>query len=1073
MHSLSAHDDQALGLSETEDESRLESLADEVLAEAIARSTGSRLPVATYRLQLCAEFTLAAATKMVGYLAALGVSDVYASPVLQAMPGSPHGYDVVDHQALNAEIGTVDDLRALAQALQARGMGLVMDVVPNHMSAAPEQNAWWRDVLENGPSSRFANFFDIDWMPLKPDLAHKVLLPVLEDQFGKVLEEGLLRVAYQEGSFWLTYHDHRYPLTPQSWPLILDWNLESLGPALGSDDPQMLEFLSILTAIRNLPPLTETDPVRREERQREQETSKRRLAALAEHCTAVADLIAGNVQAINGTAGEPRTFDRLEQLIDQQAYRLAHWRTATDEINYRRFFDINQLAAISMERPEVFAATHARVFEWIDQGIVAGLRIDHPDGLLDPPEYLRQLQERRFRQICQRVAAEQLGNDGDRPDVPQPAEDAGHGSTRSERAAARAVELWRASARLPGAPLGRPLYVVVEKILGHGEQLPEDWPVHGTVGYEFLNALGGLFVEPAGEKPLSALFTRFTGETLDFREVEYACKRLIAGMSMSSELHVLGYQLDRMSERNRRTRDFTLASLIEAVQEVISCFRVYRTYVYDEAISEHDRQYIEAAIARARRRNPAMDASVFDFLRDVLLLRHAAQADVDEQAMQRSFVGKFQQLTGPIMAKSVEDTAFYRFNRLVSLNEVGGEPARFGADPAAFHRLNAQRLPRLARGLSATTTHDTKRSEDVRARISVLSEIAGEWRAHVMRWSRWHRRLKTNVEGVDAPSRNDEYLLYQTLVGVWPGSFPTAAAQEEFAERIQQYALKVAREAKVHTSWINQHQGYEQALLRFVQSVLTPGPRRPFLADLDAFAQRVAEHGRWNSLAQTLLKIASPGVPDFFQGTESWTLTLVDPDNRRPVDFAARARALDELDQQLSRCLDAPGADSVAAWLERGRTSAAAASLAARVRPLVAELLHARGDGRLKLYCTQLALRARRALPALFTEGSYEPLAAEGSQAQSVVAFARQHGDDMLLAIAPRATVRVTGFGGPVPCGDLWSDTHLVLPEPFAGRSWWDVLGGRVHPPNSAQPQLALRDLLGDLPVALLLAQSR
>jgi (1->4)-alpha-D-glucan 1-alpha-D-glucosylmutase len=822
------------------DDPDLRGKIDYLVAQATARCNSARLPVATYRLQLNSQFRFSAAQPIISYLDALGISEVYASPLLQAAPGSLHGYDIVDHSRVNAEIGTLDELHTLAAELRAREMGLLMDVVPNHMCASPDLNGWWRDVLENGQSSLYATFFDIDWQPLKPDLVGKVLLPVLEDQYGKVLEDGLLRVEYREGALGLAYHERNFPLTPQSWLMILDWRIEALQEQLGADDPHLLEYLSILAAIRNLPGQTETDLERREERHREKETSKRRLHALSDQSPIVAEFIAENARQINGQSGNSQSFDRLDQLVGEQAYRLSYWRAATDEINYRRFFDINELAAICMERPEVFEATHEQIFSWVDQGIVTGLRIDHPDGLYDPPAYLRKLQERRFLQYC-RAAAKDAGSAG--------FSDFDANAISWNEAIDRTMELWREGTSIPGSELARPIYVVVEKILEHGEHVPQDWSVNGTVGYEFLNTLGGLFVDPAGHKLLSTIYTRFTGESHNFRELEYSCKRLIARMSMASELHVLGYQLDRMSERNRWTRDFTLNSLIEAVQEVVSCFSVYRTYVHDQFVLERDRQYIDAAVARAKRRNPAMNVSVFDFLRDVLLLKHSDHADAEELETQRRFVGKFQQLTGPIMAKAVEDTAFYRYNRLVSLNEVGGEPARFGCELATFHQLNSDQLPRLSHGLLATTTHDTKRSEDVRARINVLSEVPREWRERVTRWARWNRRMKTNVDGEDAPSRNDEYLLYQTLVGVWPGSIPTGTDRAEFVTRIEQYLLKVAREAKVHTSWINQNEAYEQALLRFVRSILGDTRRGQFLEDLDGFAARVTEHGYWNSLA--------------------------------------------------------------------------------------------------------------------------------------------------------------------------------------------------------------------------------
>ncbi|MDZ4683620.1 MAG: malto-oligosyltrehalose synthase [Planctomycetaceae bacterium] len=998
-----------------------EQAVDEILAAVMRRMERERLPTATYRIQFHAGCTFREIAAVVPYLHALGISDLYASPFLQARPGSVHGYDIVNHAAINPEIGTLEDLHALRAALRDRGMGLIADVVPNHMAAVPQLNGWWQDVLENGPGSAFAGHFDIDWMPLKPDLANKVLLPVLGDQFGKVLEDGQLSVCYGEGSFWIAYFEQQFPLAPGTYSMILAPWLEELQERLGTEDADVLELFSILTAIRNLPPRTETDAERLAERRREAAIIKRRLHELVGRSEKIAEFVTGNLREMNGRVGDPRSFDRLDELLGDQAYRLAYWRVASDEINYRRFFDINELAAICTESPPVFAETHRLVFDWLDEGTVTGLRIDHPDGLYDPRMYLLQLQEAQFLRLCREESRARA--DGGSAD-PLPEE--------------KLVEFWRASSLIPGSPLARPLYLVVEKILAPDEALPENWPVHGTVGYEFLNAVNGLFVDPAGQRPLTALYERFTGQPTDFAELAYQCKRLIVRMSMAGELNVLSNRLDRISERNRRTRDFTLSSLTRALQEVVACFSVYRTYVHPGHVLERDTHYIERAVARAKRRNPAMSGEIFDFLRDVLLLRDRDVADEREREAIQRFTGKFQQLTGPIMAKAVEDTAFYRFNRLVSLNEVGGEPAAFGTSVAGFHRFQQARLPRLSHSLNASSTHDTKRSEDVRARISVLSEIPREWRSKVQAWSRWHRRLKAEVDGGEVPSRNAEYLLYQTLIGVWPDAIPDGADRERLVARMQQYMLKVEREAKVHTSWISPHEAYETAVSRFVADLFATNRRRPFLADLHEFAGRIAAHGRWNSLSQLLLKLTAPGVPDFFQGMEAWNLTLVDPDNRQPVDFAARDQTLSELRTLLSSEL--PGTtpeDVIDSWLARETESVPTASQ---------RLLETCADGRIKLFVTLLGLHARRHCGELFATGEYLPLETTGRFADCVVAFARRHGDQCAIIVAPRLTVKVAGFGGPPAIGDLWQDTAIRLPDTLDTRPFRELFTRRTWP---------------------------
>ncbi len=1038
------------------DRERLSQIADDVYAEIQQTLRTQRLPTATYRVQLNSDCTFRDVEGIVPYLFTLGISDLYASPFLQARPGSRHGYDVVNHAALNSEIGTQEDLTSLRSALREHDMGLLADVVPNHMAASPLLNSWWQDVLENGPSSTFASFFDIDWMPLKPDLAHKVLLPVLGDQFGKVLEDGQLVVRYGDGSFWLEYFSQRFPLAPRSYSLILAQHLDDLRQQNGEDPADMQEFLSILTAIKNLPDRLETQADRLAERRREKEVIKRRLNDLIQKSPRIAEFVHENVRQINGCPGQPESFDRLDELLQEQAYRLAFWSVASDEINYRRFFDINELAAICTESPQVFDETHRYLFELLDQGTITGLRIDHPDGLYDPRGYLHALQERRFLQLChQKLMSTPSGHmfaeNGDKQEAEQ-----------------RLLELWRADRDQRDAALPLPLFVVIEKILAHNETLPDDWPVHGTVGYDFLNAVNGVFVDVRGERPLTAFCARFTKASVDFEELAYQGKRLIVRMSMASELNVLGHRLDRISERNRWTRDFTLYSLTRALMEVIACFRIYRSYVQPGRVLERDRRYVEEAVALAKRRNPAMDASIFVFVRDVLLLRFRENADDQERDDIVRFAGKFQQLTGPIMAKAVEDTIFYRFNRLVSLNEVGGEPARFGTSVEMLHRLNAARLPRMSSSLNATSTHDTKRSEDVRARINVLSEIPKEWQERVQKWHRWNRELKQHIDGIESPSRNAEYLLYQTLVGTWPNEIPSGQAAATYVTRLQQYMQKVVREAKVHTSWISPNEAYETSIANFVSGVLDQGRRSAFLNSLHDFATKVADHGRWNSLSQLVLKMTSPGIPDFYQGTESWNLTLVDPDNRQPVDFAAHRDRLDDLLADMASALgQSTPAQAIETWLDQ--QAALEAGVADHVRTFVARLLDERCDGLIKLFVTMIGLRIRRQCPALFSCGAYEPLSVTGSGADHLMAYSRRHGPQTLMVVVPRLTASLCGFGGGPPIGEIWGDTQIQLSPECAKPSLKNVLTrSRVECEETAHT-LAIRDVLRQLPLAILL----
>ena len=990
-----------------------------------------RIPAATYRLQFNRHFTFEDARRLVPYLEALGVSDVYASSYLAARPGSLHGYDIVNHNALNPEIGTADEFDRLTEALLDRGMGQILDVVPNHMGVATGSNPWWNDVLENGPSSSYAEFFDIDWDPVKRELANRVLLPILGDQYGKVLENQELALEYKEGSFGLRYYDTRLPIAPGSLTQILRAPVEKLVEVLGDGDPDLQEYQSIITALTNLPSRTEKVKERIRERLREKEVIRRRLARLVESNEFIRRSVEETVRIFNGTRGDPPSFDLLDRLLDDQVYRLADWRVAGDEINYRRFFDINELAAIRMEYPAVFQEAHRLILRLIEDGKVTGVRLDHPDGLFDPPAYFLQLQQDR---LAQRIRA-RLRDVGD----------AGGGG--EEAVIARAHQEYASRcAEDPNRPGCRPLYVIVEKILAKGERLPTTWAVHGTTGYEFLNLVGGLFVEARNEKAMTAIYTHFTGQRRPFADLVYESKQLIMRASMSSELNVLGHALDRLSERNRHSRDFTLNSLTHALREVIACFPVYRTYINGRSaeVSLQDRACVEVAIAFAKRRNPTTNVSVFDFVRDLLLLRYPANVDESYREAQRVFVQKLQQLTAPVMAKGVEDTAFYRYHRLISLNEVGGEPERFGIPVEEFHKQCQLRQERWPAGMSATSTHDSKRSEDVRARIHVLSEMPGDWRAAASRWRRWNRRHLGEVDGQPAPDRNDEYLLYQTLIGAWPLGLMEREARSAFTLRIQEYMLKAAKEAKWNTSWINPSQAYDDALRSFVARILDPGWSPRFLQDFAAFHEPIARLGMVNSLAQTLLKTTAPGVPDFYQGTELWDFSLVDPDNRRPVDFEMRHRLLINLQERIA---------------------------AGDVARLSRELLEHWEDGRIKLFTTQRALDCRRRLRELFHSGDYVPLPARGAAPDRLVAFARHRGTVTVLVVLPRLMRSLTDGGAHLPIGAaVWRDTRLLLPREIPDQVYRNCFTGALLRSQAAEegPALLGREILADFPVALL-----
>lgn len=951
----------------------------------------AEIPTATYRLQLNKTFTFRDAANIIPYLNALGISHVYVSPYLRARSGSMHGYDIIDHNTLNPEIGTPEDYELFVSALHAHGMGQILDIVPNHMGVMGSDNVWWLDVLENGEASDYAEFFDIDWEPIKEELRGKVLVPILADQYGNVLESGELKLVFdaERGELSIFYHQHRFPVDPVEYPRILIFQLERVQEKIAANDVNFLELQSVATAFGHLPGRRGLSPEKRAERNREREVQKHRLAALVGRSSEIREFLNATVELFNGTSNLPHSFDPLHELIKAQVYRLAQWRVAADDINYRRFFDVNDLAALRMENEPVFDNTHRLVLELFGQGKIDGLRIDHPDGLYDPSKYFHHLREQ--------LARERKGAAGE-------------------------------------------FYVIAEKILTDKERLRNDWPLNGTTGYEFANLVNGLFVDSSAAYKMQRSYEWFCDRRVVFKDIVYAAKHLILDVVLASELNVLANLLSHIALANRHTCDFTLNILSGALAETIANFPVYRTYVSGRSVSDEDRLYVEQAIAAARRRSSAADLSVFEFIRRVLLIEvQGSGPDSYIQAIIR-FAMKFQQVTSAVMAKGVEDTAFYRYSRLVSLNEVGGDPDKFGTSVEEFHRANQERLACWPQSMLSSSTHDSKRSEDVRSRINVLSELPDAWRVAVRRWRGWNRNKKRLVDGSPAPTRHDEYLLYQTLVGIWPSEDLNDAGWSKLAQRIEQYAIKAAREAKDRTSWANTNAEYEDALLAFIRGILERTNANRFLADFAPFHRRIARFGMFNSLSQTLLKLTSPGLPDIYQGNEVFHFSLVDPDNRRAVDYALRQQLLERLQKDGESSAQAPISGAVD----------------------------------LKLYLTWKALAVRRDRPALFQNGTYRSLKVSGDTANHVVAFAREHEGRSAMVAVPRLCAKLLGeTHESIGDAQMWSETRIEVANSGAA-CYHNVFTGECYPSGNqiAQGSIPVAQLFRFFPVALLLSDS-
>lgn len=956
------------------------------------------LPTATYRLQFNKDFTFVDAARLVPYLHELGISHCYASPLLKARRGSSHGYDIVDHHALNPELGGRRDFENFITVLRNHDMGLILDIVPNHMGIGGSDNRWWLDVLENGRASRFAHYFDIDWEPASGFLINKVLLPILGDQYGVILDRGEIRLSYDDmaGGFYASYYEHILPVDPKTYPEILTGVSNVLSREQGPDSELNQTLQLLISRCRSMVPKKKINPERKVLRWETAAEIKAELQIFFSR-PAEKSALAEVLSVFNGGRRQNR-YDPLHQLLEKQAYRLAFWRVAADDINYRRFFNINSLAGIRMECREVFAATHAFIFELIAADKIQGLRIDHPDGLYHPNEYLR-----RLRQTVENHA--------------------------------------------PGD--GKNFYLVVEKILAADEKLPALWPVHGTTGYEFGALVNGLFVRPESRKLIGSLYHRFISRAVDFDSLLYNSKKFIMKVQLSSELTVLTSLFKHIAEMSRHTRDFTFNGLRDAIVEVVACLPVYRTYISPERLTNSDRRIINEAVMLATKKSRAADISIYDFVGRALLPTERQESNAGIFRLTMQFAMKFQQYTAAVMPKALEDTVFYVYNRLISLNEVGSDPRRFNTDMQRFHRDNEYRLQNWPGAMLSTSTHDTKRSEDVRARINVISEIPHEWGKRVSSWRGINRRHRVKLPAGWAPSRNDEYHFYQTLVGTWPLDPATAADMEQYHERLQNYMLKAVKEAKEHTSWIKPSEDYEDAVAGFVKKTLDRTKTNPFLDDFLPFVKRIGGFGLLNSLSATLLKLASPGIPDIYQGNELWNFSMVDPDNRRPVDFPAYRRKFTDLQRRMRDSSDG--------------------------RQQLHDLMGSLDDGSLKMLVTWKVLVCRKQNPELFHQGSYFPLEVQGAGRDYLCAFARVSGGRQVIVMAARFHSGLASGGHDPfikPAGaSIWKDTRILLPNVERQPLYENIFSSQNHYPtrDGRDFYLNVAEILNPCPMALLI----
>jgi len=928
-----------------------------------------KVPIATYRLQFNLEFGFNQARSILSYLYELGITDIYASPIFKAKKGSLHGYDVVDHNQLNPDLGTLDNFEELLQEVKSRGMGWVQDIVPNHM-AFDGENQMLMDVLENGRNSDYFDFFDIDWEHPYESLSERLLAPFLGKHYSEALDDHEITLQYGINGFSINYYSLQLPLKIESYVGIITYGLQALRKILGDDHPDLIKFLGILYSLKNLPISQEE----RLDRYSQILFIKRMLWELYSGNGEIKEFIDGNVGIFNGADGSPEGVVLLDSLLSEQLFRLSFWKVATEELNYRRFFNINGLISLRMEEERVFNLTHSLINSLVKKKVITGLRIDHIDGLYDPTDYLKRLRE----------------NNGD-------------------------------------------IYITVEKILEYDEKLPQLWAVQGTTGYDFMNYVNGIFCDEHNGRQFNKFYYSFTGFKTAYDVLLYEKKLLVIEKEMAGDVDNLAHLLKRISGKDRYGQDITLYGIKRAIVEILALFPVYRTYVRPDYFSEADRRYIIETVTRAREMNPAFLHELNFMERFLLLDFNEYHTEEDKEEWVR-FVMRFQQLTGPLMAKGFEDTTLYIYNRLLSLNDVGSSPDRFGVTVTEFHDFNSKRSRMQPHSMNTTSTHDTKRGEDVRARINVLSEIPDLWEINVRKWSRINRRKKKSMKGVTVPTKNDEYFLYQTLVGALP------FYEEEFDSfkvRLKDYVIKAVREAKVHTAWLKPDSDYEENYISFIEKILNPSDTNQFLDEFRSFQKMVSFFGILNSLSQTIIKIMSPGFPDFYPGSEFWDLNLVDPDNRRPVDFEKRI------------------------WLFREIKAREAKDQF----KLIDELKSTREDGRIKMFLIYKTLSARIRHRKVIETGNYIPLETAGEFKDNIIAFAWEHKPVWIITIAPRLPAGMVQEGQ-YPLGrDVWLDTHIILPEDSPVSFKEEITGVKMKCSKS----MFIGDVLKQFPCALLI----
>jgi (1->4)-alpha-D-glucan 1-alpha-D-glucosylmutase len=930
-----------------------------------------RIPSATYRLQFHKDYTFTTARSIVAYLSDLGISDIYASPIFKARAGSTHGYDVVDPTQLNPELGTPEEFAELVKEVCDRQMGWLQDIVPNHM-AYDSQNLWLMDILENGSDAESFEYFDIDWTPISETIPARVLAPLLGNFYAECLEQGDLQIAYEESGLSINYFGLKLPVRLESYNRFIKNNLGQITRLLGRNHPDFIKLLGILYLVKNV-----SSEAKGRELYDRISFVKSLLWELYNQNEIVKELFDANVLAFNGKVGKPESFNLLDELLGEQFYRLSYWKVGAEEINYRRFFTVNELISVKVEELKVFNKTHSLIIQLVEDGTFTGLRIDHIDGLYDPAQYLERLRDR-------------VGD----------------------------------------------TYITVEKILELSEDLPADWSIQGTSGYEFLNYVNGLFCCVKHQEQLTQFYSIFARVFTEYETLAADKKRLIIETNLAGDVSNLADRLKRIAGQTRLGGDFTLYGLKRALTEVLAFFPVYRTYIASDRVTESDRTVIQNAIALSKQKVP-QQVKELDYIEQLLLRQNEEYLTEAQKSDRLNFIMRMQQLTGPLMAKGIEDTSLYIYNRLLSLNEVGGNPNQFGISLAQFHEFNQHKFKYWPHSMNATATHDTKRGEDMRARLNVLSELPEEWIDRVKVWADLNTDKKPKIAGKAVPNRNDEYFLYQTLVGAFPFEDNKF---DDFIERIKAYTIKSVREAKVHTAWLRPDSDYEDGYLAFIDAILATPQTNPFLHEFKPFQSQVAEYGILNSLSQVLLKNTAPGVPDLYQGDELWDLSLVDPDNRRPVDYDRRKTALNYIREQIDRDILA----------------------------LIDELFTTRTDGKIKLFLTFQLLQARKKHRELFQQGDYMPIEVTGEFKEHVIVFGRQFEGKMAIAIAPRYFVGLVQPGVSPIGKDIWKDTSIQLP-PSAPINWTNII--TAQPLKSSSSLLSVGEVLTHFPTALAIGQ--